>query len=304
VQAADEGRVTALARRARTLLSLNARPKASQIIYHYCKPDAFWSVIGDGKFWLSDIFSLNDSEELRWGRQILTNVLQENHGLFNDDFRYLLIMRAFGIDPHVRPFVGAFSANGDLLSQWRAYAADGRGYALGLKASKIYDGWGVRMKKIEYREAHQKSILLESLTQLQTLWRNDPKTDPTSPMVWFDVLNEFAVDLCSFKHPSFSEEKEYRVIRLILRKGEGENSTFADPGARSKGDPLQVRKRVQGSSEVAYVEVSIDSERVGTIVKEVILGPKNDETPEVVRSRIEAAGFHEFGVRRSFIPYR
>jgi hypothetical protein len=102
---------------------------------------------------------------------------------------------------------------------------------------------GVRLKRVEYRESHQKSILLESLTQLQELWRNDPKDVPASPMVWSDLLNEFAVDLCGFKHPSFSEEKEYRIIRLVLCRSDGENLTFADPGARSKGDlPLRLKQ--------------------------------------------------------------
>jgi hypothetical protein len=95
----------------------------------------------NGSFWLSDVFKLNDAEELTWGRKILTTILRENHGLFDDDFRFALIMRIFGIDLHVRPFVGAFSGNSDLLSQWRAYAADGQGFASGLRATEIYNVW-------------------------------------------------------------------------------------------------------------------------------------------------------------------
>jgi hypothetical protein len=83
------------------------------------------------RLWLSDIFFLNDAKELAWGREIFVCVLRQSHGRFDDDFRYVMAATVFGVDFHARPFVGSFSANGDLLSQLRAYAADGTGFALG-----------------------------------------------------------------------------------------------------------------------------------------------------------------------------
>src|SRR5260370_41123831 len=71
----------------------------------------------------------------------------------------------------VRPFGASFSGNGDLLSQWRAYSDDGSGFSLGLRASHIHKKWGVRLKKIEYREARQEAIIAQSLVELQDIWR-------------------------------------------------------------------------------------------------------------------------------------
>ena len=133
------------------LTVLNANPPKSPVIYHYCSTDIFWSIIERKEFWLSDIFLMNDALELKWGRDIFTKVIRENHGLFDDDFRYVLSMHIFGIDPHVRPFTGSFSANGDLPSQWRDYADDGRGVALGLSGPEMNTSWGVRFTKLEYR---------------------------------------------------------------------------------------------------------------------------------------------------------
>src|ERR1700732_2066173 len=104
---------------AKNLLRLTVRPTKSQTIFHYCSVDVFWSIITKKEIWLSDIFTMNDASELTWGRGVFADVVRENHGLFDDDFRYVMIAHVYGIDPHVRPLTGSFSANGDLLSQWR-----------------------------------------------------------------------------------------------------------------------------------------------------------------------------------------
>src|SRR5271156_1806229 len=45
------------------------------------------------------------------------------------------------------------------------------GFSLGLRASHIHKKWGVRLKKIEYREARQEAIITQSLVELQDIWR-------------------------------------------------------------------------------------------------------------------------------------
>ena len=314
--------------RAPNLLSLNATPRSSQILYHYCHRDVLWSIIEKGNIWLSDIFRLNDSHELKWGRNSFVNVLVENPELFDDDFRDFAIYMVFDMQRDVRPFVVSFSANGDLLSQWRAYSDDGSGFSLGLRASHIHKKWGVRLKKIEYRETRQEAIIAQSLVELQDIWRMTrgvivasdnhigdnpnifpalkyptpqfPKVLLSNWQMWERILSEFAMDLSSFKHPSFFEEKEFRIIRAILYS-EGK---YYDPGAGSRGGSVPVKERMRGSDKIAYVEFPIDTNHEGTIVREVILGPKNTEDVDVVRNRIENAGFRHVMVKRSAATYR
>jgi hypothetical protein len=211
--------------RAPNLLSLNAVPTSSQILYHYCSRDVLWSIIEKGNIWLSDIFALNDSQELKWGRDSFVKVLLDNPELFDDDFRDFAIWMVFRTQQGARPFVGSFSANGDLLSQWRAYSVDGSGFSLGLRASHIFKKWGVRLKKIEYREAKQEAIIAQSLVELQDIWRmtggvivasdNHPGGNPdifpglkyptplfanvllSNWLTWERILGKFAMDLSS-----------------------------------------------------------------------------------------------------------
>ena len=88
--------------RARNLLSLNATPTSSQILYHYSNGDAFWSIIEKGDIWLSDIFSLNDSTELKWGRDTFLKVFLEHPHLFDDDFRDFAIYMVFSMHEGMR----------------------------------------------------------------------------------------------------------------------------------------------------------------------------------------------------------
>jgi hypothetical protein len=92
--------------RVRNLLSLNATPTSSHILYHHCGGDAFWSIIEKGDIWLSDIFSLNDSMELIWGRDMVLKVFLEQSHLFDDDLRDFALYMVFSMHEGMRPFVG------------------------------------------------------------------------------------------------------------------------------------------------------------------------------------------------------
>jgi hypothetical protein len=119
-------------------------------------------------------------------------------------------------------------------------------------------------------------------------------------LVWEKILFEFALDLSSLKHPSFFEEKEFRVIRAVAYS-EGK---YFDVGAGSKGGSIAVKMRTRGSEEIAYIEYPIDADHEGAIVREIILGPNNPEDEDMVRNRVEKAGFRNFAVKRSSTTYR
>lgn len=123
---------------------------------------------------------------------------------------------------------------------------------------------------------------------------------PSYMMAWAQVLGEFAIDLSCLKHPSFFEEKEFRAIRALIHS-EGK---FLDVGAGSRGDAVSVKARTRGSNEIAYIEFPIDANHEGTVVRNVIIGPRNDAALDMVKSRIQKAGFRDFLVKRSSTTYR
>lgn len=114
-------------------------------IYHYTTDIGLRGILESGKLWLTDIFALNDPSELRHGYQLATSSLTnevengpEEYRQFANDFIGALEHEKEdreGIERSAHYFVCSFSKDGNDLGQWRAYADDGRGYALEFKTS-------------------------------------------------------------------------------------------------------------------------------------------------------------------------
>lgn len=270
------------------------------IIYHYCNEFVFDSIIQQQKIWLSDIFKMNDSSELSWARELFVKVLKENKELFKQEFRWYVINVVFSVDDSALPLIGCFSENGDLLSQWRAYADDASGLSIGFFAPLIYKGLGVNINKVIYDERIQYVEILENLKSLHEYWLKDGENyeniDP--------FAKGFAIDLNYYKNPGFFEEREIRIVRLVV-KDSGTDS-YIDVGGNSEIKeivPLEVKKRLRKNDEIFYLELPLDIPGYQPI-KEVILGPKCRLKPEVVMNRLNEAGIEGVEVKLSSITYR
>lgn len=112
------------------ILSRVYEPNDSEIIYHYCGASAFLDISTTKKMRFSDVFSMNDFMEMHWGYAVwekaATQLLPELGQEFLD-----------GVDDVIHscslnelPVASCYSLDGDVLSQWRAYADDGKGYAI------------------------------------------------------------------------------------------------------------------------------------------------------------------------------
>jgi len=99
-------------------------------------------ILEGGQLWLTDVFKLNDPSELRHGFSlaggVLNNKVADSHPAakqFAKNFAALVQQGAIERSGHL--FLCSFSASGDDLGQWRAYADDGRGYALAFDAKML-----------------------------------------------------------------------------------------------------------------------------------------------------------------------
>jgi len=72
---------------------------------------------------------MNDSYETNWIIHLINEELSKRNNDFNDeDIKYL--DRSFSSN-RLYPYISCFSLDSDSLSQWRAYADDGKGVAIG-----------------------------------------------------------------------------------------------------------------------------------------------------------------------------
>jgi hypothetical protein len=264
-------------------LASDVTPK---VFYHYCSVDAFLGIIRDGLFRLSNLWFMNDSKEVRWFYGIALEIAGDR-----------LDKLEFGSDPsdaakeylqtlkrnlEKRPdfdhvYCGCFSAKPDDLSQWRGYADEGRGLAIGFDLGEICalpeNKPGVlRCVDVEYCEEEQRkkaeSVVEEFGSPSKCAFGNDPLKHPRSQAwkAYYD-LSRFA-PRC--KNPSFRSEEETRVILHPSN-----DSSFRDPildyrKSVARFPAGEVEFRFRGERIIPYVTITVPR----TSIKEIVFGPR------------------------------
>ena len=105
-------------------------PGADELIYHYCRPEAFIEITRTHSIWASASYTMNDTSERSWGYlvfQKVAKVLERNTGA---EFIRQITAPIIAGDNFSMLMLACFSLDADVLSQWRAYGDDGRGFAI------------------------------------------------------------------------------------------------------------------------------------------------------------------------------
>ena len=106
-----------------------------ETLWHYCSTETLMSIAKKQEFWLGNLFFMNDSMEFEWFRQLALEAF--NWWEPPTEIGKNVIYRFLKSD-HLKPvYCGCFSRIEDDLSQWRGYADDGRGVAIGFDLSEI-----------------------------------------------------------------------------------------------------------------------------------------------------------------------
>ena len=150
------------------------------IYYHYTTVAKAHKIIRSRKIWLTDYRFLNDRQELKQGYEHFVAALPEKlRPAFKSAFDW-----HNGLNHHC---VLSLSRSSEILSQWRAYAADGTGLALGFYESFL------NLRKIEpvpcqyeSHESHAKTLVEKHLLLVEAIYcyvlRNSRDIVPRSGM--------------------------------------------------------------------------------------------------------------------------
>ena len=149
---------------------------------------------------------LNDDTE----GKLLPNVL---HDLGVTDSTLLILQSLQGY-----PFVCSLSELDDNLNMWRCYANDGKGVAIGLNYYELKSILNDKLTKIEYASHDELKKRLISGGIKQMLHAEDKLP-----------LSRLLYEALSYKHPSFSAEKEWRIARHSLEQGFVVSNGFIKP---------------------------------------------------------------------------
>ena len=278
------------------------------LIYHYTQLGGFHGIVSSRGIHATDIRYLNDSTEFLYLYQLLKeevapDFFEKGSPEYSRLVNLAIDHASFKVSQGV--FVSCFCGNRDLLSQWRAYAAGAAGgVALGfdvdmltglmeseyslprsdpadrLSAPDFMSGLPTcKLEQCIYSQEEHRDLLRRKLKALKDFGTDDLTMQIAAIMC--------GIDAARVKHPSFSEEAEWRLVYEIS----GENSS--------------VDFRVAKSMLVPFVTIKLSS-IFPDALKEVVVGPNPHGPLSVVgiRGFLAKHGLTNTDVVCSEIPYR
>lgn len=287
------------------------------LLYHYCDNIKMANIITGHTLRMSDITKSNDYEEMQLFYPYIMTAIEKEYKLNpfslnykgEKDFEALkrllhvtrkLVNIEFDVG-EMTSFVVCFCEEGDVLSQWRGYAAGGKGGAIGLSLEELkeyckrYDG-AIRLTKVKYiSRTELQSVIAnkakEVLVDLQneigrivdkfSVFDDAEKYNILLQTRMLHTIKKVLISSLEYKHESFSEEKEWRMF-FCEEITKNPQWLFADeedsimkyhhviPKLRNK-----IEFNITDSDIIPYYPIDlydISSEPI----KEIILGPKNN----------------------------
>lgn len=134
-------------------------------------------------------------------------------------FLYRLSYKTARPKPNPNTYVACFCEDDDLLSQWRGYGNSGAGYAIGFDTKRLdHPSYPFKLRKVLYCIEKQKQIICEILEVVRashkriTAGVNFDSVQSISDahaLIFEEEVEKYAA---FFKHPTFHEEQEWRLI--------------------------------------------------------------------------------------------
>jgi hypothetical protein len=293
------------------LKTLEASLSRPPIVYHYTNDAGLRGILESGKLWLTDMFNLNDPSELRHGLSHVVRILMAKAAANGSDDGKALAQKFEGFltegayQKIAHHFVLSFSAVGDDLGQWRAYADNGRGYALGFDAQEIMRAFksptGVAIPNnatfpITYDDGKCIKIHEEVIELMFGLIARGEKMEAGSKREYFNHLfallatHAFRVAL-AFKHEAYNNEQEIRFVEMHPKEL----------------PPTEIKIRSRPYSLVKYREC--DWRTVAPkALKRVVIGPsavaERSRAHQFLMDCLSAFHYEDVVPFRSAIPYR
>ena len=294
----------------------------ASLLYHYTTATGLKGIVDDGAIRASDAEFLNDAMELRFGRDELHEALIAEAERIAPEadldlrggagYSRATVMRSAA--SHLRPdgiflskqahsvYVACFCEGGDLLSQWRGYAAEG-GYAIGFSSGALRDIGPITTTLKAISEEGRILDHLEGPSLEVRLVQVSYGPDAIAPVVrrvvetvapnpvghpgskgWAQALLVVLPELATIKHAAFEEEHEWRL--LVVGSQGLENVQF----------------RIGALGLIPYIPLSLPTNSIAEIV--IGPGPNPDVREHGVIRFLAMNGLDDVSVRHSSAPHR
>lgn len=276
------------------------------VVYHYCSVEAFFNIIKNSCFWMSDVGQSNDYEECRKIKEYVNGRMEEY--LAKDEKALECWKKWYKIEekdaPQVkRTFCVSFSEKEDWLSQWRGYAQDASGIAIGVdrdvleQLNSVYD-YIIAFGKVSYGiDDSAERIKKELIEKLQY---------KTIPNVLEDFLTNYGTKFPYIKNKCFEEEDEWRAVVCTCV-----SQYYCIPSSNEISFS-KIKYRTTDGKLIPYIEMNFEKIK-NNFIKEIIIGSKSKVSVGDVYDLLEYYGYYgqdehntkrPIGIRVSRATYR
>jgi hypothetical protein len=282
-------------------------------MYHYCSGDTFLNIVRSRAIRFSDIHLLNDKEEGQWGYHILLSAIKRiraREGIPNllpvvpEQFLADVLTAFLSFNLGLSSFVACFSTDGDSLSQWRAYADDGRGFAIGFDA-RLLRRLPIQILDVLYDEEEQ---IREMIIAVGAMYMESEHHEAEYTRDRF--LNQchlLAATSIALKNPAWRDEKEVRCHHVVTVDITTDVWTIQSAGGSSEGEavpPLPVQFQVRGGTVVPYFDMPFEVSEKSQPIVEIALGPKCPNSPGNIKLLLGNHGYGPIPLRSALAAYR
>ncbi len=289
--------------------------KERKILYHYTTPNGFINILKTNSFYASHFKYFNDPSEFIYGLRFINKVIEERLSKEEDQ---TIVKKLCGLkfneisELHKeieQLYALSFSENGDLLSQWQAYAENGKGYSIGIKKEDIFEKTGLNSFDI-----------IDDIYFIKMIYDEEKQTDIAN--VFYNVLREKIL-------PNNDEDwKKYyyqtlTYIGMIMKHDAYENEKewlFIYRGSIIFSDEKYLNYREKNNDIIPYVKLYFDengvrspklgiSLRTPIPIEKIYIGPTTNTEEIIIGSFLrkvykEINGYKFPYVIESDCPYR
>jgi hypothetical protein len=242
-------------------------------LYHYTTHGGLLGLLNSKSLWFSHINYQNDQKEFNWFIKLFDeSVIRLYHERLTLVYKSILKTQFGDLFP---VFTFSLSEKPDLLSQWRGYCPNG--YCISFESAQlnslIKNNPGLKLVKCKYlKESNELDELVKRRAPmppeayqryLQTPELKNSKEMVTNPERFARHFLEFLRTAPYYKHQSFSEESEWRIIADHID---------------TKQEDLKLLFREGKSKIIPYLKYSLCENHEEVSLPNIIVGPNPQPT--------------------------
>lgn len=307
----------------KSLLQKNV--KKDQILYHYTNLFGLKAIIESQCFFSSNSTYLNDKKEYYYGLDLFKDCIKDRRNEVKNNKTKLNIIDSVQRELENKRisfhYVTCFSLDGDLLSQWRAYADDGKGVAIGLDPKKMTEAFKPKANGmyIEYDIKNQKKIAEKIISICHDFYMSKMKVlkklnEPDLYSIIAKEINE-VIDkyIGQFKHSSFREEREFRFDLSIDKDYNESSEVLLYRVSRNNLLVPYLELKTEYRLEKEYREKNkmgtddLEKHKVKLLpITEIIIGPSTDFelNKQSIEDFLKKHNYDDVNIISSQVPYR